>query len=360
MAFSSSTKQYGAAATAPEVISFIRHILEGGQPIPICIWGKHGIGKTEMVQAIAKDIGFQLVQLAPAQFEEMGDLVGMPAIENNQTVFRAPAWVPKEKGPGILLLDDFNRADDRILRGLMPLMQDRQLVSWNLPDQWQIILTANPNDGGYSVTPMDDAMLTRMLHITLQFDLMAWVSWADANQIDNRGINFVITHPEILEEERTTPRTLVQFFQLIKGIPNLREQLPLVRLLAASSLDQRAAQAFVTFVNHHLDELPSPTQILNSKRFKNEVEEPLKRVVQQDTLRVDILSNITNRLVKSMENTLVLTPYNINNVKAFFSLSFLSKPIRFKMAQDLMKLERKELEGLMSDPIISGILLEGF
>ena len=40
------------------------------------------------------------------------------------TVFAPPAWVPTADGPGILLLDDVNRADDRILRGLMQLLAE--------------------------------------------------------------------------------------------------------------------------------------------------------------------------------------------------------------------------------------------
>ena len=63
----------------------------------------------------------------------MGDLLGMPDIEiidgKKQTVFEAPSWVPKEEGPGILLIDDVNRADDRILRGIMQLLQNYELAS---------------------------------------------------------------------------------------------------------------------------------------------------------------------------------------------------------------------------------------
>ena len=46
---------YGATATASQVISFVQHVLKtnqqaegkGKKKTPICIWGRHGIGKTE-------------------------------------------------------------------------------------------------------------------------------------------------------------------------------------------------------------------------------------------------------------------------------------------------------------------------
>ena len=102
---------YGTPTKAGEVIAFISHMLDinlrqeasGKRKTPICIWGKHGIGKTEIVQDLAQSKGYQLAYIAPAQFEEMGDLLGMPSIVNEETVFKAPAWVPKTEGPGILL-----------------------------------------------------------------------------------------------------------------------------------------------------------------------------------------------------------------------------------------------------------------
>ena len=187
---------YGTEANALEVRKFIEHLLEanlhaeakGAKKTPICVWGPHGIGKTELVESIAAELGYSFAYIAPAQFEEMGDLIGMPAIVGDHTEFKAPEWVPRQEGPGLLLIDDVNRADDRILRGIMQLLQNFELVSWRLPAKWQIVLTANPDGGDYSVTPMDDAMLTRMMHITMMFEPKVWALWAEKAGIDPRGI----------------------------------------------------------------------------------------------------------------------------------------------------------------------------
>ena len=81
----------------------------GRKKSPICIWGRHGIGKTQLVEFIAETEGFKFAYIAPAQFEEMGDLVGMPRVIDGVTKFLAPDWVPTEEGPGILLIDDTER-----------------------------------------------------------------------------------------------------------------------------------------------------------------------------------------------------------------------------------------------------------
>jgi len=358
---------YGSHATAMEVIAFLKHLLQaneraeqaGNPRTPACIWGRHGIGKTEIVQALAAEMGYEFVYIAPAQFEEMGDLVGMPGIEGGHTVFRAPDWVPTADGPGILLIDDVNRADDRILRGIMQLLQNYELVSWKLPPRWHLILTANPDGGDYSVTPMDDAMLTRMMHITLDFDLREWARWAERNDIDTRGINFVLTYPDAITGNRTTPRTLVQFFESIKGIDALDESLALVRMLADACLDEQTATAFIAYVNQDLKALMEPQDICEARSFENQVAKPLRQTVAKGTLRVDLLATIATRL----SNYLLLESTNIrdahlDNVKAFLQLDFLPNDIRLAMARELVQSNKPMLQELSADPEVGMLLLE--
>ena len=40
--------------------------------------GSHGLGETHIAQAFAKERGWQFRDIPVAQFEEMGDLHGMP------------------------------------------------------------------------------------------------------------------------------------------------------------------------------------------------------------------------------------------------------------------------------------------
>ena len=358
---------YGTNANSLEVSKFTEHIIAnnlkseemGHKKTPVCIWGTHGIGKTEMVEQIAKTNGYKWSYVAPAQFEEMGDLVGMPSVENGHTVFKSPDWVPTEEGPGILLIDDVNRADDRILRGIMQLLQNFELVSWKLPNQWQIVLTANPDGGDYSVTPMDNAMLTRMMHVTMEFDPKAWAIWAEENKIDPRGINFVLTYPEIAIGERTTPRSLTQFFQSIQSIENLAEELPMIQMLASSCLDEETVTAFITFVQQNLSKLVSPEQICNAKKFKTDVELPIKAMVQKDILRVDIIATICTRLTNYLTiNNIKPTKDQIKNIQSFIKLDFIPNDLRLSLLQDIVSSTNKHLKAVMADPAIGMMLLQ--
>lgn len=357
---------YGTKTSAREVEQFIEHMIEVNQVLqaenrqatPLCIWGKHGIGKTQMVEAIAKDKGFEFVSISPAQFEEMGDLLGMPVIKGHKTVFAPPSWVPETDGPGILLIDDLNRADDRILRGLMQLLQNYELISWKLPPEWHIVITANPDGGDYSVTPMDNAILTRMMHITLDFNPQDWALWAEKNAIDSRGIDFVLTYPEIVDGERTTPRTLVQFFNAISSIKNLKANLSLVQLMADACLDETTTATFIAFVKDDLAELMGSADIVNAEDFSGDVYKPLKKQVNKESLRVDILATVCTRLVNYLSvNKIKPDKTQLANIKSFLLIDFLPNDLRLVTAQALVESDNKHLKAIVKDKNIALLLL---
>lgn len=312
-----TTSVYGPKQTPSELTTIFDHVFNknfaieekrGKRGTPLCIWGTHGIGKTQLVSEYAKLRGWKFAYAAPGQFEEMGDLHGMPTIKasdlNNSantkgtTIFSPPEWVPMEDGPGILLLDDINRADDRILRGIMQLLQNYELFSWKLPKKWQIVATANPDSGDYSVTTMDDSMLTRMIHFNMVFQAKSWAVWANASGVDQRGIAFVLSYPECITGKRTTPRTIVQLLDLISDISDWKNEYDLISSLAGSVLDQTTMAAFLAFINDELEALPSPEEILEAER-NTDIKKHISRLAkgrEGDTKRVDRLSALLTRI----------------------------------------------------------------
>jgi MoxR-like ATPase len=342
----------------------------GKRPTPICIWGSHGIGKTAIVKHFANKNGWKFRYCAPAQFEEMGDLHGLPmridpdpdVVGDETTVYMPPDWVPKpdDVGPGILLLDDINRADDRILRGLMQLLQEFEMFSWKLPPKWQIVCTGNPEGGDYSVTTMDDAMLTRMLHLTMVFDVKSWARWALATGVDRRGVSFVLTYPEVISGKRTTARSLSQFFDQISSITDLRMQIELVSVLAQSSLDEVTATTFVAFVNDHLEALLEPADILDAPHWET-VARRLKELASGpgDSKRVDRLATICTRLYLELSSERY-TPQASHgpNLQEFLLHPDLPNDLRFGLHRDLVALGEK-VARLLRNPKLAKVLLGG-
>jgi len=354
---------FGAKLAADGVQSFIErvtvHAMESdGERTPICVWGVHGIGKTALVEEIAVSNDWKFAYVAPAQFEEMGDLHGLPVVEGDSTRFAPPDWVPTEDGPGILLLDDFNRADDRILRGIMQLLQRGELVSWSLPPRWHIVVTANPEGSDYSVTPLDDAMLTRMLHVSMEFEHRVWARWAVDAGVDERGIAFVLAYPEMVTGSRTTPRSLTHFFQQISPIEDLRASWDHVHALALSALDPEAATAFMSFVNDGLNQLIAPEEILN-----NDWSETAKRIEElakdENGIRLDRLNAMTIRLyLAATTNGFAPTETQGANLVSFLTNDVLPADLRLTLHRDLVNNAGPEVVEVMRDKALAEMTLE--
>lgn len=251
-----------------------------------CIWGQPGIGKTDVVKSFSKE-GYVVKHVPLAQFEEMGDLNGVPQEYQDpktgewMTRTCPPEWAPNLERDGekvILLLDDFNRADPRILKGTMQLIQDYGLVSWHVdqPD-WHMVCTANPEGGLHDVTPLDPAQVSRFTHITLKVDgedgVRNWAEWATENHIDDRAITFMLQNPNMLfgENDRKNPRTWSQAFDIMHYVPKTgpgevppKDAITTMQLHIEACVDRESAAAFTVFLTKGILELVEPEEILNN------------------------------------------------------------------------------------------------
>ncbi|MEI6209684.1 MAG: ATP-binding protein [Desulfuromonadales bacterium] len=366
---------YGQKMNSKQLKKILNHIFrrndeissKGGRSTPVMIWGTHGLGKTQMVTDFVKENGWKLAYCAPAQFEEMGDLHGIPVVVDpdknvsgdEYTVYRPPEWAPKLEGPGILLLDDINRADDRILRGTMQLLQNFELMSWSLPPKWQIVCTANPDNSDYSVTPMDDAMLTRLLHTTMLFEPRVWAEWAYSAGIDKRCISFVLTYPECVTGKRTTPRSLAQFFQQIETLPDFKAELDLVVALAMSSLDDITVTTFVSFINDDLQQLIDPEEILQAEKFADvagRISELAKG--KNGVNRVDRIATICSRLyIHLTSNSYKPGTKDAGNLVEFLLMKEIPNDLKMSLYIDLQREASKEVRAMLDDKRLARFLV---
>lgn len=296
--------------TGPEAVSsFVKHYIDlnsrnadqGLPRYPVCIWGERGIGKTDIVKQLAEQgVVDHVIDLPIAQIEEMGDFHGLPVISELDgravTVTAPPSWVPLEGDTRriVLLIDDFNRADTRIIRGLMQLFQNHAMITWRLPNKCTIVLTANPEEADYIVTTLDRAMLTRMHHITLKTEFRAWMRWAEAHKVDGRVIGFIARYHEQLAPGggRTCPRAWAMFGHGIREIPVIKGDITTVRMHGYSVLDQEAVDGFIKFAEGELEMIVDPERICEDySSVRNDVLKPIKAG------RADIFNVIIERLI---------------------------------------------------------------
>jgi hypothetical protein len=315
-----------------EAKDFLRHIVNNNRylqdnnkpPVAVEIVGDSGIGKTSSIVQLKDELGFNFVKLNLAQIEELGDLVGFPirqfemenkteknwidehAVEDyhkkgwmttglNRMSYCPPEWIAGKDQGGVLLLDDWNRADIRFIQAVMELIDRQEYISWKLPKDWHIILTSNPDNGEYLVNSIDSAQRTRFITVDLKFDIKCWSVWAEENQIDGRCINFLLKHPELVSTN-TNSRSITTFFNSISSIKSFESSLGLIQMIGEGSVGPEFTTLFTMFINNKLDKIISPEDILfhESEEY---VLNTLKGVIgKDDKYRADLASILSTRL----------------------------------------------------------------
>lgn len=92
---------------------------------PMAIIGPPGIGKTAQVIQAAKKLGYPYKVFIASTCEET-DIAGLPALLDGKTTTITPEWgIEFGKTPGVLILDEFNRARPEVLNAMLTLIQDR-------------------------------------------------------------------------------------------------------------------------------------------------------------------------------------------------------------------------------------------
>jgi hypothetical protein len=333
-----STKKQNASVSlnVNELKDFLKHIIdnnrylqENNKPmVSTEVIGDSGIGKTSSIVQLADELGLNFVKLNLAQIEEIGDLVGFPirqfemkdkkvtewvdenSVEDyrkkgfestglNRMSYCPPEWISGKTNGGILLLDDWNRADMRFIQAVMELIDRQQYISWKLPKDWHIILTANPDNGDYLVNSIDNAQKTRFISVNLKFDLKCWGKWAEQSKLDGRCINFMLMHPELVTKE-VNSRSVSMFFNSISSLKSFEESLPLIQMIGEGSVGSEFSTLFTMFINNKLDKMISPENIMTQD--EQYVLNTLKGLVGKDKeYRADIAATLGTRVANYLE-----------------------------------------------------------
>jgi hypothetical protein len=396
------------------IIKNNRYLQENNKnSVSIEVVGESGIGKTSTIVELAEENKLKFVKLNLAQIEELGDLVGFPVRQfqmyketkvtvpsndisytaaqriaassdiasmsstmtkkvgmwvdelavqeylktgykmtgKNRMSYCAPEWIADAKEGGILLLDDWNRADTRFIQAVMELIDRQTYISWTLPKDWHIILTANPDNGDYMVNSVDSAQKTRYVTANLKFDINVWAQWAEGAGIDSRCINFLLLHPELVTQE-TNARSITTFFNAISSFNNFEENLSLIQMIGEGSVGDAFASMFTTFINNKLDKLVTPKDLLTHDNESYILGELRGCIGKDDSYRADIASTLATRLanysvIYSKENT--ISQKITDRLKALSTKDYFTNDLKYLIIRTIFNGNKQKFSKLMMD-----------
>jgi hypothetical protein len=166
------------------------------------LWGARGVGKSSIVQQVARHFGVPLVDLRLTTIEPV-DIRGAIYADDVQakTVWFPPEFLPTADQPhGILFLDELTAADQRLQISAYSLILDRRVGHYRLPDGWQIVAAGNASFHGAISHDMGTALADRMFHFNVQTVIDAFLDHALAMGFAPEVMAYLKVRPDKLDD----------------------------------------------------------------------------------------------------------------------------------------------------------------
>lgn len=151
-----------------EVKIAVTHLVQ--QKRPGFLRGQPGIGKSEIMGQVAKDLKMEFIDMRLSLYDPT-DLKGFPSPD---PVAGVTNWLPlgsmpqDPKSKGILFLDELPNAVQAVQSAALQLILDRGIGSYRLPDGWAIMAAGNRETDRSGVSRMIGSLTSRFVFIDVE------------------------------------------------------------------------------------------------------------------------------------------------------------------------------------------------
>ncbi|MDO8306839.1 MAG: ATP-binding protein [Actinomycetota bacterium] len=134
--------------------------------MPVLLWGGPGVGKTSVIEQIARTRGWHL-ETVIASICDPTDFKGMPRDAGDRTVFSPPEWAVRvaEAGGGVVFLDEISTAPPSVQAALLRPVLTGVVGDLELPPGTRFVAAANPPDQAADGWDLSAPLANRFVHI---------------------------------------------------------------------------------------------------------------------------------------------------------------------------------------------------
>ena len=187
-----------------------------------------------------------------------------------------------------------------------------------------------------------------------------WARWAESEGIDNRCINFLLMHPELVTQD-TNARSISTFFNAISSFESFEKNLPLIQMIGEGSVGEEFASMFTIFINNKLDKLITPKDLLTHTDEKYILGELGSCVGKGDEYRADIASALSTRLanysvVYSKENT--INQKITDRLITLCTKDYFSNDLKYLVVRTIFNGNKQKFNKFMMNPEIIKMTLK--
>ena len=164
---------------------------------PLFLWGPPGIGKSELVEGITRDLNGTMVDLRLGQMEPT-DIRGIPFYnkELGKMDWAEPIDLPSQELAGqypivVLFLDEMNSAAPSVQAAAYQLILNRRIGKYMLPDNVVIVAAGNRESDKGVTFRMPTPLANRFIHQEMRVDFPSWQEWAVNSNIHKDVVGYL-------------------------------------------------------------------------------------------------------------------------------------------------------------------------
>jgi len=250
---------------------------------PLFLWGPPGIGKSEIIHQIGKEINAHVIDIRLSLWEPT-DIKGIPYFDSNSNRM---VWAPPIELPDaimadqyskiILFMDEMNSAAPAVQAAAYQLVLNRRVGTYKLPDNVHIVAAGNREADKGVTYRMPAPLANRFLHLEMKVDFDDWFEWATNNRIHKDVAGFLQFSkkdlndfdPKSASRSFATPRSWTFVSELLDDDDT--DESTMADLIAGGVGEGLA----IKFMAHRkvAGKLPNPTDILKGKVKKMDTKE---------------------------------------------------------------------------------------
>lgn len=177
---------------------------------PIFLIGAPGIGKTQIMEQVAKECGLGLVSYTITHHTRQS-AIGLPYISKNEydgTEYKVTEYTMSEivasvyekmkktgLREGILFIDEINCVSETLAPAMLQFLQCKSFGNHQISEGWMIVAAGNPPEYNKSVREFDVVTMDRVKKIEVEPEFTVWKEYAYKENVHGAVISYLSTKP---------------------------------------------------------------------------------------------------------------------------------------------------------------------
>lgn len=178
---------------------------------PVLLMGPPGIGKTQIMEQIARELKIGLVAYTITHHTRQS-AVGLPFIREEEfegekysvteyTMSEIIASVHRKirdagQKEGILFIDEINCVSETLAPTMLQFLQCKTFGNQAVPEGWLIVAAGNPPEYNKSVRDFDMVTLDRVRYMNVEADFKVWKEYARAQHVHGAILSYLELRPK--------------------------------------------------------------------------------------------------------------------------------------------------------------------